>query len=196
MHSLEEFDAFYSGTPPWDIGRPQPAFQRLADAGALNGRVLDVGCGTGEHALLAAKLGLDAVGIDTAGTAIAIAHRKARERGLAVRFVRANALQLESLGDTFDTVLDCGLFHVFSDEDRQRFVASLSAVVRPGGRYFMLCFSERQPGDAGPRRVTQAEIRTSFKGAWSVDSIEPATIEVTTGPAVLAWLASLTRTGA
>lgn len=196
MHSLEEFDAFYSGTPPWDIGRPQPAFQRLADAGALKGRVLDVGCGTGEHALLAAKLGLDAVGIDTAGTAIAIAHGKARERGLAVRFVRANALQLESLGDTFDTVLDCGLFHVFSDEERQQFVESLSAVVRPGGRYFILCFSERQPGDAGPRRVTQAEIRTSFKSGWSVDSIEPATIEVTTGPEVLAWLASLTRTGA
>ena len=59
------FDAMYGGTPPWDIGRPQTVFQ-LADDGAIIGRVLDVGCGTGEHALLAASLGLDAVGVDPA----------------------------------------------------------------------------------------------------------------------------------
>jgi SAM-dependent methyltransferase len=45
------FDAAYHGTPPWEIGRPQPALAELAEAGALRGRVLDVGCGTGEHAL-------------------------------------------------------------------------------------------------------------------------------------------------
>ena len=62
----EDFDALYTGTPPWDIGRPQPAFVQLADAGVLRGHVLDVGCGTGEHALMAAALGLQAVGIDAA----------------------------------------------------------------------------------------------------------------------------------
>jgi SAM-dependent methyltransferase len=59
-------DNLYAGPPPWDIGRPQPAFQALADAGSVSGRVLDVGCGTGEHALMAARLGLDATGIDLA----------------------------------------------------------------------------------------------------------------------------------
>jgi 2-polyprenyl-3-methyl-5-hydroxy-6-metoxy-1,4-benzoquinol methylase len=62
----EDFDALYAGTPPWDIGRPQPAFLALAEAGALKGRVLDVGCGTGEHALMAAELGLEATGVDVA----------------------------------------------------------------------------------------------------------------------------------
>ena len=39
----------------------------------------------------------------------------------------------------------------------------------------MLCFSELQPGDWGPRRVTEEEIRASFADrGWRVDSIEPA----------------------
>src|SRR2546422_10430369 len=106
----EDFDSLYSGTPAWDIGRPQPAFMELAEAGALRGNVLDVGCGTGEHALLAASLGLTATGIDAAAAAIAIAERKAQDRGLTARFLVWNALELASLDDRFDTVLDCGLF--------------------------------------------------------------------------------------
>jgi cyclopropane fatty-acyl-phospholipid synthase-like methyltransferase len=189
-----DFEASYSGTPPWDIGHPQPAFQALADAGDLHGRVLDAGCGTGEHALMAARLGLDATGIDAAPTAIEIAKRKARERGLQARFLVGNALELAVLGERFDTVLDCGLFHVFDDNDRAAYVASLSATIAPGGRYFMLCFSERQPGDWGPRRVTQAEIRSSFQKGWQVDAIEAVKIETNLGPeGVFAWLARITR---
>lgn len=191
----EDFDAFYTGTPPWDIGRPQPVFLALAEAGALRGRVLDVGCGTGEHALMAAGIGLEVTAIDTAATAIALAEVKARNRRLSAHFLVRNALQLASFGEQYDTVLDCGLFHVFDDEDRRSFVDSLAAVIRPGGRYFMLCFSELQPGDAGPRRVTQGEIRASFASGWHVNSIEPATIETTMGPdGVRGWLACITRT--
>jgi cyclopropane fatty-acyl-phospholipid synthase-like methyltransferase len=190
----EDFDALYTGSPPWDIGRPQPALLALAEAGAIRGRVLDVGCGTGEHALMAAQLGLEATGVDLAAAAIRAAEGKARDRELTVRFLRWDALELASLGERFDTVLDCGLFHVFGDDERPRFVDSLRAVVDPGGRYFMLCFSEHQPGDWGPRRVTQDEIRVSFADGWRVDSIEPAQIVITIDPGgAQAWLASLTR---
>jgi len=189
-----DFEAFYSGTPPWDIGRPQPAFQALADAGEIRGRVLDAGCGTGEHALMAARMGLDATGIDAAPTAIEIARGKARERCLEARFLVGNVLELPALGQPFDTVLDSGLFHVFSDSDRAAYVASLSAAIAPGGRYFMLCFSERQPGDGGPRRVTQDEIRASFQKRWQVDAIDPVKLDTTMGPdGVFAWLARITR---
>src|SRR6266571_1053785 len=90
----QDFEAVYAGRPPWGIGRPQPAFVGLADAGALEGRVLDVGCGTGEHALMAAGLGLQATGIDAAPAAIAIAEGKARDRGLPARFLVWDALRL------------------------------------------------------------------------------------------------------
>jgi SAM-dependent methyltransferase len=191
-----DFDALYAaGTPAWDIGRPQPAFLELGQNGRLAGRVLDVGCGTGEHALMAAALGLEATGVDAAPTALAAARSKAHDRGLAVRFLEANALDLASLHEQFDTTLDCGLFHVFDDDDRRRFVDSLRAAIPVGGNYFMLCFSDRQPGDWGPRRVSQDEISGSFTDGWHVNSIEPSKIEVTIDPAgAQAWLVSATRT--
>jgi SAM-dependent methyltransferase len=193
-HGPEEFDAMYAGAPPWDIGRPQPAFLELADAHALQGQVLDVGCGTGEHALMAASHGLEATGIDAAPAAIAIAEAKARKRGINARFVVWNALELAALDQQFDSVLDSGLFHVFDDDDRARFVESLAAATRPGARYDMLCFSDRQPGDWGPRRVSQDEIRAAFARGWRVESIEAARFDVTIDPGgVQAWRALMRR---
>jgi SAM-dependent methyltransferase len=191
----EDFDEMYTGTPPWDIGRPQPAFLTLADTGALQGTVLDAGCGTGEHALMAAERGRNATGVDLAAAAIAAAEAKARDRGLEARFLVWDALDLAGLGHPFDTVLDCGLFHIFEDPDRAAYVESLTAAVRPGGRYFMLCFSDLQPGDWGPRRVSEEEIRASFATGWRIDTLEPATIEITLDPAgARGWLVSATRT--
>jgi SAM-dependent methyltransferase len=191
----EDFEALYAGTPAWDTGRPQPAFVRLAEAGAIRGRVLDVGCGTGEHVLLAASRGLEATGIDVAAAAIDRAGEKARQRGLAARFLVGNVLELAGLGEEFDTVLDSGLFHVLEDEDRPAFVDGLRAVVPAGGRYFLLCFSDREPGLFGPRRISQDEIRSTFTDGWRVDSIEPATMDTLVRPGgARCWLASITRT--
>ena len=195
LQGQRDFDAMYAGTPPWDIGRPQQAFLELANAGELRGHVLDVGCGTGEHALMAARLGLDATGVDTSPRAIAMAKTKAEERRLSARFVLCDALELASLGEQFDTVLDSGLYHVFDDAPRDRYVHSLESAVRLGGRYFLLCFSDRQPGDFGPRRIREEEIRASFRDGWHLDSLAPTTMEITIDPrGAQAWLATITRT--
>jgi SAM-dependent methyltransferase len=190
-----DFDATYADdTPPWDIGRPQPAFERLAQAGELVGQVLDVGCGTGEHALLAASLGHEALGVHIAPRAIELAKAKAAERGLEARFLVVDALRLVELGEQFDTVLDCGLFHVLDDKDRARYVRNLAEVVPSGGRYHMLCFSDHQPGDWGPRRVAQEEIRVAFSEGWETDFIEPVVIDITFDSAgALAWQVAATR---
>jgi cyclopropane fatty-acyl-phospholipid synthase-like methyltransferase len=105
-----------------------------------------------------------------------------------------NAVALSSLGEQFDTVLDCGLFHSFGDDDRARFVKELRASMPVGGHYYMLCFSDRQAGDWGPRRIRQEEIRGSFAEGWTVDSIQPAKIDITIDPhQAQAWLAVITR---
>jgi SAM-dependent methyltransferase len=192
--SVEEFDAMYRATPPWDIGRPQPVFVRLADAGQMRGRVLDAGCGTGEHVLMLAARGMAATGIDAAPTAIALAETKARQRGLTARFVVGDALRLDGLGEQFDTVLDSGLFHVFDDARRADYVRSLASVVPSGGRCLLCCFSDAQPGDWGPRRVRQEELRAAFETGWRVEEIEPVDFETVLDPPIAhAWLMTATR---
>src|SRR2546423_1229624 len=115
-----DWDSMYTGgpPPPLDIGRPPPALVRVAEAGVLSGRGLDVGCGTGENTLLAASYGADAMGVDVAAAALQRARGKASERGVRANFEVADALALDQLGLVFDTMIDCGLFHVFDDADR------------------------------------------------------------------------------
>ncbi|MEA2671649.1 MAG: hypothetical protein QOG45_1869 [Chloroflexota bacterium] len=189
------FDEAYTGVPPWEIGRPQPALAALVDGGTLAGRVLDVGCGTGELTLLAASRGLQATGVDASPRAIAIARRKAAERGLGgVRFEVGDALDLGFLGAGFDTVLDSGVFHVFDDADRARFVESIRRVLVPGGRYHLLVFSDAEPGGWGPRRVRRDELQAVLSGGWELESVEPATFEVTIlDRTVQAWRATALR---
>ncbi len=188
------FDSAYEDTPPWDIGRPQKEFVQLAEEGEINGKVLDAGCGTGENALYLAGLGLEVWGIDSAPSAIKKAKEKAEERGITVKFLVSDALKLQLLRVKFNTVIDCGLFHVFSNDERLIFAGSLSYALYPGGKYFMLCFSEHEPGSYGPRRVTQAEIRAAFSKGWKINYIREAELETTLGAdGVKAWLSSITR---
>jgi cyclopropane fatty-acyl-phospholipid synthase-like methyltransferase len=194
MAERPSWDSVYEGSPPWDIGRPQPAFVKLAEVGKLQGRVLDVGCGTGEHTLLAAQHGADAMGIDIAARAVKRARRKAAERGINAEFEVADALRLDQLSQRFDAIIDSGVFHVFGDDERPTYVKSLRSVLRPGGTCYLMCFSDREPGDWGPRRVSEAELRSAFADGWTMESIEPAEFEVAIEPdRAQAWLATIHR---
>jgi len=192
-----DWDSSYrDNVPTWDIGRPQPAFVRLADRGLLSGRVLDAGCGTGEHVLLVAARGAAAMGVDLSVVAIEKARGKAAERGLTARFEVADALHLERLGESFDTITDSGLFHVFDDADRARYVTSLATVIEPGGTYYMMCFSDRQPGVWGPRRVRREEIALAFSDGWAVESLAPDAFTINRIEGITsasAWLAVIRR---
>lgn len=188
------FETAYEGTPTWDIGRSQGAVVRLAEAGLVEGTVLDVGCGTGENALYLAARGHRVVGVDLAPGAIAKATAKAAERGIAVEFLVHDASSLGGLGRTFDTVLDVGCFHTLQPADRARYAASLGAAIRPGGRCFVLCWSTRNPFGYGPERIAQRDLRSAFRDGWVVEAIEAESLE-TRLPAgrVHAWLARMRR---
>ena len=195
--SGRSWDASYQNhdPAPWDIGRPQDAFVRVASEGGFAGDVLDAGCGTGEHALLAASLGLPVLGVDIAATAIELARTKAADRGIEAEFAVADAFELMRLERRFETVLDCGLFHTCDNDERPRYVASLASVTKAGGTLYALCFSDEAP-DIGPHPVSAQELRAAFNpsNGWNVVSIEPDRIQTTfIKEGVPAWFASIKR---
>lgn len=170
------FESAYAGQAPWDIGRPQKAFLDVADQ--IKGSILDVGCGTGENALFFANRGHKVTGIDFLAEPINRAKQKATERGLKATFLVMDALALKDIPEVFDTIIDSGLFHVFDDNDRRRYVEGLASALKPEGKLFLLFFSDDEPGTHGPRRVSRKEIEDAFANGWKIESIEPSRYEV------------------
>jgi SAM-dependent methyltransferase len=196
---VNPFDEMYqSGRPAWDIGRAQPAFVELANAGMIEGDVLEPGCGTGENSLEMAERGHSVWGFDIAPRAIERARAKAADRGLAdsVRFDVRDALHPGGFGKRFGTVIDCGLFHTFSDPARDCYERFLRRVLRPGGKLHVMVFSDLEDKRwGGPRRVSQAELMDTFGKGWVFEDIQPARFLTTPDRQIRghAWLASLER---
>jgi cyclopropane fatty-acyl-phospholipid synthase-like methyltransferase len=170
------FESAYAGQAPWDIGKPQKPFIDVAEQ--ITGSILDAGCGTGDTALFFAGRGCKVTGIDFIDEAIRRAERKAAERGVPATFLVRDALTLKDWTERFDNVIDSGLFHVFSDEARCRYVEGLATVLQLGGRLFLMCFSDEEPGTQGPRRVSKEELHAAFAEGWSIESIQPTRAEV------------------
>jgi cyclopropane fatty-acyl-phospholipid synthase-like methyltransferase len=172
----QNFADAYASEAPWDIGRPQSAITAAADK--VVGPLLDAGCGTGDAALFFAERGLEVTGIDYLEEAIQRARTKAAERGLNVTFRVQNALELENSSDQFTSVIDCGLFHVFADDDRKRYVRGLATVLKPDGCLFLMCFSDAEPPGAGPRRISRKDLEQAFSDGWQIESVESTRFEI------------------
>ncbi|HEY3333668.1 MAG TPA: class I SAM-dependent methyltransferase [Candidatus Limnocylindrales bacterium] len=194
------FHVAYEGTPSWETGRSQPVVTGLLAEGAMRGRILDVGCGTGLHAVALAAAGCDVVGIDLVPRAIELATARAEDAALPVRLVVADAFQLPSLGDVlggpFDTILDVGLFHVLQPWDRAPYAEALAAVTRPGARAYVVAWSDQNPFGIGPGRIRRRDLRAAFSAGagWRVERIDAARLETLLPMGTVhAWLARLTR---
>lgn len=188
--------SYLDGPAPWDVGRPQPAVVRLADEGAFAGAVLDAGCGTGDNALHLASLGLSVLGVDVAETAVSMALEKAAGSSLDADFAVADALHLERLGRTFETVLDCALLHTFDSHERRAYAASLASVTSPGGNLYVVCFSDTGPGDRGPHPLSEDQLRAAFthNGGWNIESLGPERLLTRfAAQGAPAWLAKVRR---
>ena len=178
-----DWDDSYAGPPPpWDIGRPQAAFVRLAEAGALTGALLDAGCGTGEHTILAAR---------TAPAPWASTSRHAPSRSPAARPPSAastpasrcstrSASTPSARPSTPSSTAGCSTSS--TTPTRSRYVTAVHAALRPGGHLHLMCFSDRQPGDWGPRRVTEDELRAAFGSGWRIDLTRPRPLRHQPGP--------------
>ncbi|HVQ51419.1 MAG TPA: class I SAM-dependent methyltransferase [Mycobacterium sp.] len=169
---IDRFDeAYRSGSPPWVIGEPQPAIVELERAGLIHSKVLDVGCGTGEHTILLTRLGYDVLGADFAPHAVEQARANAADKGVDARFEVADAMNLGEPG--YQTIVDSALFHIFDDADRERYVRSLRGALRPGGLIHVLALSDAGRG-FGPE-VSETDIREAFGDGWVLEALDTTT---------------------
>jgi ubiquinone/menaquinone biosynthesis C-methylase UbiE len=179
-----DWDEFYKGTPAWDIGHPQRAFEALLEDGEIKpGRALDIGCGRGDNAIMLAMTGCDVTGIDLSEIAVSDARAKAAELHVNVNFVVGDVLRMDQLfkESEFDVVIDSFLFHTFKDEERPIFAKQVYRVLKPGGKYFMLCFSDKDPAGPGPRRISKAEIEHTFTPLFKIIYIADSSLVANTG---------------
>jgi SAM-dependent methyltransferase len=164
-----DWDQHYlEGFLPWDTDLPEPTLVTFVQnrAGDARGRVLDVGCGTGTHALWLAAQGFDVVGIDISPRAIERARAKATAaETTGARFEVLDFLSAVPAGAPFDLVFDRGVFHIFDDEDeRARFAAQVARCLAPGGHWLSLIGStEGPPREEGPPRRSARDIAAAIE---------------------------------
>lgn len=168
------FAKAYQGNPPWDIGKPQPPFIAIADQ--VVSPLLDAGCGTGGASVFFAARGVQVTGIDFVEEAIRRAQARAMGRGVAAEFLTKDAMTLEHWDRQFATVIDSGLFHVYSGTERQCYVRGLAHVLKPGGRLYLFSFSEAAWAPGGG--VSKQALYDAFADGWDIESLELVTGEI------------------
>jgi SAM-dependent methyltransferase len=132
------------------------------------GAALDLGCGTGLHAVELAKRGWQVTGVELVPKALRAARERARAAGVEVRFVEADvtALRASGIGPGFSLVLDFGVFHGLTDAQRRAMASEVTAVAAPGATQLMIAFV---PGRRGPlpRGASRDEIEGTYD-RWNV----------------------------
>jgi len=161
------------GPYPWDLGRPRDFLVQFLEKGLIDGdKALDICCGLGTNGLYLAERGFNVTGIDISEKAVEIANRKARE----TRKVENSNFEVRSFMDmdfkpgSFDFVLDIGCFHHVSEEDRHAFIENVFRILRPGGRYLLMCFSDRM----GPswNHFSEPQVRDLFSNHFEIIILE------------------------
>ena len=188
------FQQVYRGEAPWEIGLPQPAVVELERSGAFQGKVLDIGCGSGHNAMYLASRGFDVYAIDFVPEVVEKARQAAAGKNLKLAFDVFDALLLDTLGHIFQTVLDSATFHTFSDFERTQYAEQLSTVTEPGSRLHLICFADTEHRQGGPRRISREEIHSTFSGQWKIESIQETRYQTVLYPdGAHAWVATMTR---
>jgi cyclopropane fatty-acyl-phospholipid synthase-like methyltransferase len=197
LSKLEEY--YVKGNASWDIGKSQKSVQDLLKSGRFRSPVLDIGCGTGEHALLLASAGLDVTGVDFSPTAIELAEQKRKRRGAEVGFEQADFLTwLPKPPKRFCTALDVGMFHCLGSTDTARYLKQLGELLEEGGELFLVCLAESLHGEERwPHHYTESELRKIFMtGEFDVKSVEETVDESTfSDDGFRAWLLHARNSG-
>jgi SAM-dependent methyltransferase len=183
-NTTNPLDAAYRETPPWEIGAAQPELLALLDEFPPASPALDLGCGTGELVLALARRGLDVLGVDASLAAIELAHAKAdalsQDLRARVEFRVGDALKPTQLARQFATVVDTGFWHLFGPSVRENLVRELGAILRVGGKFYLLGFAFDSPMPNAPKQVREQEMRQLFttERGWNILTVRAAKFSI------------------
>ena len=195
MTLKEQMDTIYRELSlddiPWNLEHPPALLTDLVESGWVSpGDAVDLGCGAGNYAAWLASKGFTMTGLDLSSRAVELATELARRRGVACRFaVRDMTDAVEGFDNAFDFAYDWEVLHHVFPESRERYVENVHRMLRPGGKYLSLCFSEDEPasfGGDGKYRTTpldttlyfssERELQELFEPLFDIEQL--CTIEV------------------
>ena len=161
---------YWISRTPWDTNVTPPEVMAFL-ATARPGRALDLGCGTGTNAMTMAKNGWEVTGVDFSLQAIRSARRKASRAGLAIDFRVGDVADLRDLSGPYDYGLDIGCLFTLPEDHRNRYVAGLERLLRPGSPFMLYAWLPR-PHRGRPRGLTPEEVKTLFRDRFELTRIE------------------------
>lgn len=172
-HRQRDWDEIYRGNLqeiPWEAGKPSHDLVRLLESGRFpQGKVLEVGCGTGTDAIYLARHGREVTAVDVSDVALELARKKALQAGVQVQWLNVASPELPFDDNSFDAVYDRGVYHLFDREGRRAHAKAIARVLKPGGVYVMTCFSEKQPGEWGPKRLPLAWVESEVTPEFAIE---------------------------
>jgi 2-polyprenyl-3-methyl-5-hydroxy-6-metoxy-1,4-benzoquinol methylase len=179
---------------PWYTAELDPDLATaLRTHGPLEGRLLDLGTGPGTHAVGLARLGYDVTATDISRSAITKARSRATSSGVAIDFRVDDILESKLEDRAFDVIVDRGMFHTLEPRDRPRYVSTVHRVLRPRGLLHIKTFSNKEPGDWGPYRLSPRELRSYFEKSFDLVSLGETVFQGGVRPAPRALLATFLR---
>ena len=180
MQSAEEAnrqyfrDAYRTGEHGWAGDQPSPyavEFLKRVRQEVPAGRLLDLGCGQGRHAIIARKLGFRVVGVDYEPLALRGARGWARREGVkGIVFRQADILDLPFRSGSFDIVLDYGCLHHQKKADWPAYRRSVLRVLKPRGYFLLSVFSPRFRFFAGSMRKWHIA-RGAYRRCFTLEDI-------------------------
>jgi 2-polyprenyl-3-methyl-5-hydroxy-6-metoxy-1,4-benzoquinol methylase len=155
-----ELMPWYRKTIDHDLAR------EIKERNLSQGTFLDLGTGPGTQAAGILRLGFTVTATDISQSAI----DNAKETYKGIEFIRDDITD-SKLVRKFDYIFDRGCFHVLPHESRSVYALKVHELLGEGGMLFLKCFSIKEPGNAGPARLSADDIQRNFKGKFHIESI-------------------------
>jgi len=176
---------------PWNIETPPDILVELLESGTVKPcKAVDLGCGIGHYAIYLAQRGFEVTGIDISSTAINLAQEKAEKERATCKFIVADVLgNLDEVKDSYDFAYDWSLLHHVYPEKRNIYIANVNKILKSGGHYLSVCFSEKDLlfGGSGKYRETplgtvlyfssEEELKELFSRFFKIIEIKTVKIE-------------------